>query len=261
MRLILSSILLLILAVPAAVRAQSIMENLPQGSGGMGRVTVIEAPEAAAPVQSTAPTPVASGDPYTVADVNADVTADNAAHARDQALIKAERTAFEQLCARLGAPENTDKLSDDAIAAMVQSFEVQSEHLSAVRYIGVFTIRFKPTALQKRLGKYMSDAAAANSPLTTDEARPVTAMPLSHLTVAVEVNSLPAWAAVKRRLVNVSQVARIDTLDVGRGLAHIDLVYGGTIADLQNAVTDQGFVLRQNQVGDWELTDNSMVPR
>lgn len=90
---------------------------------------------------------------YTVTDVPADVTADNAVHARDQALTQAQRLAFNQLIDRLGAPTSVvKKLSDDDIASLVKSFEVQNERRSAVRYIGTFTIQFKPNAVRNYLG-------------------------------------------------------------------------------------------------------------
>ena len=261
MRLIHPCFLLLILA-PAAVSAQSISENLPDMGGG----SVYVAPDAAIPPPPVVQTPSAvTTDPYTVTDVNADVTADTAAHARDQALMQAERAAFVQLVARSGGAEGVSKLSDDAIAAMVQSFEVQSERLSAVRYIGVFTIRFKPAAVQKRIGKYLGGSTDLVSGVgaggTTDDAKPMPAGTISHLPVAVPVDSIAAWTQIKRRLSAVPQIARVDTIDLGRGLGHLDLSYGGSIDDLENAVTTQGFVLRQDSSGNWNLTDSSMVPR
>ena len=257
MRLIPSSLFFLILTV-SPLLAQSISENLPQSAtSDAGTVTTTPAPPAlsvASPVPGTT-----IPDPYTVTDVNADATADNATHARDQALAQAERAAYEQLCARMGASENTAKMSDDAIAAMVKSFDLQSERLSAKRYIGVFTIRFKPSALQKKLGKYMPGASEAGAPV--DDIKPQPTGPVAHIVVAVPVDSLAAWADIKRRLGKVQQIARADTIDLGRGLGHMDLSFAGSLDDLENAVTAQGFVLRQNQLGDWELTDNSMVPR
>ncbi|MDR3424084.1 MAG: hypothetical protein P4M13_03265 [Alphaproteobacteria bacterium] len=224
-------------------------DNLPAAVVGESGDVAAPAP---APAKTATP-PVT--DVYTVTDVNADVTADTAAHARDKALLQAERSAYTQLCGRLNAADNGAKLDDDAMAALVQSFEVQSEHISPVRYIGVFTIRFKPSAAQKKIGGAVAAAAAAGE----DKAQP--AGPTAHLTVAVQTDSLAAWAQIKRRLGAVPQVAHIDTLDLGRGVSHIDLAYGGTLDDLRNAVTTQGFVLRQNGNGVWELFDGSMIAR
>jgi hypothetical protein len=239
----LTFILFLFLILPfAAAQAQSVLDNLPpvviQGE------TPVESP----PAKEASP----PAETYTIADVNADVTADTAAHARDQALMQAERLAYVQLCGRLGAEDNSAKLDDDALAALVQSFEVQSERLSAKRYIGVFTIRFNPSAVQKKKGA--SVAPAGEGKATFRE-------PVTHMTVAVQTDSLAAWAQIKRRLGAVPQVSRVDTLDLGRGLSHIDLSFSGALDDLRQAVTDQGLVLRQNESGAWELYDGSMVPR
>jgi hypothetical protein len=91
---------------------------------------------------------------YEVTDVAADITADSAAHARDQAIAEAQRSAFEQLLTRLGADSSlAGKLTDDDIATLVQNFEVQNERTSSVRYIGVFTVHFRPMATRDWLAK------------------------------------------------------------------------------------------------------------
>ncbi len=90
---------------------------------------------------------------YEVTDVVTDVTADSAAHARDQAVAQAQRAAFGQLVDRLGAGASVaTKLSDDDIYTLVKNFEVQNERASAVRYIGTFTVQFKPAAVRALLG-------------------------------------------------------------------------------------------------------------
>lgn len=84
---------------------------------------------------------------YIVNDVAVDVTADSAAHARDQAIIQAQHSALGQVAERVGAdPSVATKISDDDLATLVQSFEVQEEHTSAVRYIGTFTVQFRSAA-------------------------------------------------------------------------------------------------------------------
>lgn len=255
MRFILLPFFALILAVSAA-QAQSVSEDMPP----FAAETEPEKAPTAPPQSPTVPS-----DPYTIADVNVDVTADNAAHARDQALMQAEREAFTQLCARMGAPASTTKIDDDSLAALVQSFEVQSEHLSAVRYIGVFTIRFKPLSTQKKIGAAAAvPTATENSdtpPPVVVEAKPTPHGPLSHVLIGVQADSLASWTQIKRRINAVPQVADIETLDLARGLSHIDLAYAGSIMDLQQALTAQGLVLRQTPAGVWELYDGSMISR
>jgi hypothetical protein len=91
---------------------------------------------------------------FQINDVVADVTAANAAAARDKAVMQAQRSALEQLMGRLGAEATlATKQSDDALAGLVQGFEVQQERTSSVRYIGTFTVQFKPAAVRALLGQ------------------------------------------------------------------------------------------------------------
>ena len=91
---------------------------------------------------------------YQIQDVAVDVTADSASHARDQAILQAQHAAFETLLARLNADVGlAEKEGDNNLAAIVQGFEVQEERISSVRYIGTFTVQFKPGAVRNFLGK------------------------------------------------------------------------------------------------------------
>ncbi|MDE2029838.1 MAG: hypothetical protein KGI97_04660 [Alphaproteobacteria bacterium] len=280
MRFALSFLLAFVFAVPAA-RAQSVADNLPP--------VVVQAPAAqasasapasdaaaatAAPAASSAPAalpaaasvavPTMTG-PYTVANVPADVTADTAAHARDQALTQAEHTAFAKICASVGAPSGMAAISDDAVAALVQSFEVQSEQLSPVRYIGVFTIQFDPAALQQALGKYaaalanVGGAAQAGAAETNGGTNMAPPGNYAHLTVTVATPSLAAWTQTKRRVELAPQVARVDVLALGRGESHIDLAYTGDIDGLQQGLAAEGLALQQGPDGAWRLTDNGIA--
>ncbi|HEU0118258.1 MAG TPA: DUF2066 domain-containing protein, partial [Alphaproteobacteria bacterium] len=109
---------------------------------------------------------------FSVADVAVDATADNGVHARDLAIAQAQRAAFDQLLDRLGADSSMEKkLSDDDIATLVQNFEVQSERTSATRYIGTYTVQFRPTAVRDYLGKH-------NTSYTETRAKPIVVMPI-----------------------------------------------------------------------------------
>ncbi|MDD3371177.1 MAG: hypothetical protein PHE27_05055, partial [Alphaproteobacteria bacterium] len=173
-----------------------------------------------------------------------------------------QRSAYLQLCERMGVTDSPDNLSDDDLAALVQSFEVQSEHLSAVRYVGVLTIRFNPAALRRR--QLALDAAAA--PVPGGESAPSIpyAVPVAaaqHLTVAVRANTLAAWTQTKKRLAAIPLVAKLDTLDVARGIIHVDLTYRGTVEELRQAALTQGLMLRQDMSGAMEIYDGASVLR
>ena len=257
MRLPLLSFLALICA-ESTVQAQSVADEIP----AVVSQDTLQAEGASSLVKQQATAPVT--DPYTVTDVNADVTADHSGHARDQALMQAERAGFTQLCTRLGiAAERVAKFSDDDIASLVQSFDLQSERLSSVRYIGVFTIHFKQAAVQRRIGKYITSAngTAAENSTSASETKFLPSGSLSSVTVTVRTPDLAAWTQMKRRLGDVPQIAKVDVLSLGKGASRIALSYGGAIGDLQQAARMQGLVLRQMPMGDWTLTDGSMVAR
>ncbi|MDD4615565.1 MAG: hypothetical protein PHW76_00360 [Alphaproteobacteria bacterium] len=210
---------------------------------------------------SSAASPSSPSGSYTVTDVNADVTADTAAHARDKAIMQAERAALGQLFVRLGVTESVDKLKDDDIAMFVQSFEVQSERVSAVRYVGVFTIQFNPVEIKKKIVIPAASTALASGAPVAPAAVPAQSTDGSHLIVAVRANALQTWTQMKKRLSTIPQVTKIDTLDVSKGLIHVDLYFTGSFDELKQAATLQGLVLRTDMTGVLELYDGSMVIR
>lgn len=90
----------------------------------------------------------------TVADVQVDVTAKTATAARDQAIAAAQRNAFARLVRRLvpnAADQSRINLAQADIERLVQDFTIQSERTSTVRYIGVYTVRFRAGAVRKYL--------------------------------------------------------------------------------------------------------------
>src|SRR3989304_3177532 len=82
---------------------------------------------ASAQVQFRPPAPVA--EPLTVTDVIIDKTDKNAVTARDQAIVEAQRRAFQKLAERSMTPELFEayQLPDDkTIATLVHDFEIKS---------------------------------------------------------------------------------------------------------------------------------------
>jgi len=109
---------------------------------------------------------------YRVTDVPVDITSDSSAHARDQAIAEAQRSALEQLITRLNADSSlAAKLDDDGVSALVQNFEVQNEHTSSVRYIGTFTVQFRPNSIRDWLGK-------SGSSYTETRSKPIIVLPI-----------------------------------------------------------------------------------
>ncbi len=85
-------------------------------------------------------------DPYTVTDVMVDKTAKNAVVAREEAIVEAQRAAFQKLAERNLTPDEmkTFTMPDDkVISSVVQDFEIKKEQLSFTRYAANFTVRFR----------------------------------------------------------------------------------------------------------------------
>lgn len=209
-------------------------------------------PEAQAPPAPETEAPVVE-DPYTVADIHIDMKADASARVRDDALMRAQRIAYARLCARLGVENNSVDWTDDDLSALVRSFEIQKEHLSAVRYIGVFTIRFNPPRVQEKMPAL---ALVPVEPSAVDPERPVASVKMT-----VRTGTLPQWMQIKRRLGNVPLVSQIHTTSVSRDGVGIDLSYEGDFHALRERLTERGLILRQTEIGLFELYDGSLVSR
>ena len=97
---------------------------------------------------------MAFSDLYTVEGVEVDVTAKNALEAREKAFSEAQVKAYQELVERLvsnGDEAQNKDLDAESISFMVQDFEVTKEQLSAKRYKGTYTIRFRPDAFQTQV--------------------------------------------------------------------------------------------------------------
>lgn len=123
---------------------------------------------------------------YVIDDVKVDVTAESAAQAREQAFTKAQILAFEMLMKRL---LSDDYLNDfevpeiETISALVLDFEIKSEKLSAVRYVGEYVFRFK----KSKINAFLTDLGARH----TD----VTSLPVLVIPFYREGNILSLWSS------------------------------------------------------------------
>ena len=96
-----------------------------------------------------------------VQGIQVDVTADSAAEAREQAILEAQRKAFEQLAADLTGGGAAPRLSDAQITALVQDFSITKEKSSAVRYIGTFDFRFNSARVRNAVGEFAGPSTVA----------------------------------------------------------------------------------------------------
>jgi len=90
-------------------------------------------------------------DVYAVRGVEIDRSAATAAQARDQAIAEGQRVAWRRLVERLVPAEaraGVPALPAADIAALIDSFEVESERQSGTRWIGSLGYRFRPGAVR-----------------------------------------------------------------------------------------------------------------
>ncbi len=112
-------------------------------------------------------------DPYS-ATVRVDATADNAAEARTLARHDGQQRALMEVIGHLtGSADNSKlpKLDDKAITAMVDSFEVANERMSAVRYLADYTFHFRKAKVRQLL-------RSAGIALSESPGKPVVLVPV-----------------------------------------------------------------------------------
>ena len=86
--------------------------------------------------------------------VPVDVTADNAAQARSQALARGQDEAFRRLLERLTLKEDAEKLPEPGslvVTEFVSDFSVSNEKTSTVRYLATLSVRFKAAPVRSLL--------------------------------------------------------------------------------------------------------------
>lgn len=196
---------------------------------------------------ATAPAaaPVAPADPYTVSAIAIDMPVASAQEARDTALLAAERQALQKLKEQLAATGDTSAAaitepSDLQLARMVQNFEVANERLSAKRYSGTFTIRFRPNVVARA-------APQVEQPVDPSAAT-------ASLTALYRFSSLQQWTTVQQRLLASGVVKSVDLQAIGRGYIRAGLNYNGSTDTLTHALAAQGLQLQSNNGAGWLLT-------
>jgi hypothetical protein len=194
--------------------------------------------------------PALAAEPYVVSGVPVDVTAADSATARDQAIVEGQRKAFSMLMEQLLGVDKAPTIqtpNDAQLAGMVQDFEVESERLSSVRYIGVMTYRFDAASIDAIIGK-----PADGTPDVTIGATP--SGPTQSLSVIVPIASLRDWVEVQRRLSGIPSVQRADVRSLARTEGQLDLVYYGDEGQLQQVLAQRQLSLLQDaQQQQWVL--------
>lgn len=130
-------------------------------------------------------------------DVLIDKTDKNAVLARNQAIIDAQRLAFQTLVQKSMSEEQFKSYlmpDDKTISVLVQDFEIKNEQISANRYVANFTVRFSADVADyiKSAGGTLTNISAALPLAGGSLIRPSTtpAAPLSVLVLPYFKNNL-----------------------------------------------------------------------
>ncbi|MGH1375335.1 MAG: DUF2066 domain-containing protein [Alphaproteobacteria bacterium] len=89
---------------------------------------------------------------FIVKDVVVDVTAENSVAAQEQAYVKAQSRAFRILAKRLVQEAQVQQVKTpdfETVASLVKDYETTNERVSAVRYVGTYTFRFREDAVSR----------------------------------------------------------------------------------------------------------------
>ncbi len=112
---------------------------------------------------------MAADDLYTIRGIQVDVTAEDAAKAREKAFSQAQVKAFRALAEQLMPETEIDTLVlPDArdISTFIMDFEITQEQLSRVRYIATYTFRFRNDDVRNYLsGQGLSFADIQSKPV------------------------------------------------------------------------------------------------
>jgi hypothetical protein len=99
--------------------------------------------------------------------IGVDVTASDAVSAREKAVLTGQRQALAQVVDDIGGADAAAKvasLSDAQITDMLADYQVESEKVSSVRYIGRLTFRFRADAINSYLQQNGITASATAGP-------------------------------------------------------------------------------------------------
>jgi hypothetical protein len=179
---------------------------------------------AAPPAGAQVPSPAAEAtlaagaeNPLVQRGVPAEATAETAVVARDRALASGQRIAYERLATAMGLQRD---LSDAQIEGLVRSLIIESERITAGRYVARITVNFNPSRI--RGGEALASPGGAPGIAPGALAAPAGAA-IATVEATARYASFPEWLELNRRLRAAPQVARVDVVTVSGQMARLRL--------------------------------------
>ena len=108
-----------------------------------------------------------AADIFVIDNIMADKAADSATAARNLAIEDAQRQGFNLIISMMTDPNARralPKLTDQAISAMVKSFEITEEKINGNQYQGRFNIFYDEAQMKELLSQYKVDVLEVKSP-------------------------------------------------------------------------------------------------
>lgn len=194
------------------------------------------------PVAAEAAVSVAApADPYSVSGIQIDMPTSNPVAARDEALAAALAQAYVKLKEQQAANGVTlPDASASQLNHLMKNFEVAGEKISARRYIGSYTINFRPAAVQQLAGGAAPAAAVAMA--TSSQVTPT-----ASLVATYRFRALTDYTETEKRLKQTGIIGRTDVLLIGRGYVTLRLNFAGTQQMLVEALRTQNIDLQPIQ--------------
>lgn len=199
---------------------------------------------------------------FTVSGIKADATAASAVDARQLAFDKAQQDAFTALASRFLTEDQMKTFQPPPaleITTLVDDFEITQEQLSAVRYVGTYTFRFKPAATRAWFGAKSAamPPVAAQQPTTPPamtETAPsfqaaILAAPSSMMRAHVRFAGLPQWIGIERAIQRTPGVIGTSLSSLKQGEAFIDIKYQGSPDILRQSFIQSGLSFREGANG------------
>lgn len=174
---------------------------------------------------------------FTVSGIAIDQPTTDATAARDEALETALKKAYDELrTSRMSMGETLPPVESAPLWKLMQDFEVADERISASRYIGTFTIRFRSHAL--------ADASTQAAAAAETAAGPVPAQP-----AVFRFTNLMEWQSARNALKNTVGVKSTNVSGFRRNQVDLQIMYSGPVDAVVKGLNAQGFSV-STQPGD-----------
>ncbi|MBL0318079.1 MAG: hypothetical protein IPP74_02060 [Alphaproteobacteria bacterium] len=178
---------------------------------------------------------VDADDLFKVKDIKIAADGVSATQARETAIADGQVQAFKTVAERLIPPSKAAAMQIDAIEInrLVQSMEVQNEHISASHYEAVMQISFNPVQARQLLEqKNLIDSKSAKEKIDGN-----------HQLFAISVSSPAQWVKIRGQLKEITSIKQLNVKEITIQQVVVDMNYKGTFDAFGIALQQKGFML------------------